>query len=187
MLPAALSAWFLLFAASGARGECPHLPFILRTESVLYYPCKNMHRPAFMGLENISVTAASARVSAVLPLLPLYKAAPEIDDPFLSEKPSGVSSGSLNYFITHPGNGNSRHPEENRLFEDLMQLIFLNGKNVFSSNNILLFKDARFFRSYYSIYIYIYTNFDDIERIESLKNIETVVPRINLTIRTGIQ
>jgi len=180
---AVLSVWFLLFTVSGVRGEDGHLPVNIQAESILYYPYKDIYTAVSTGFSKTPVAVASAFVPVFSPLLPLNKGTPVIDT-FLWQKPPGPVTGSLNYFIIHPGNGNSVSPEENRLFENLMKLILLNGKNPFSSNNILLFKKARFFRSYYSMYIHIYTNFDEIETIESLKNIESIVPGINLTLRT---
>jgi len=178
-----LSVWFLLFMVPGVRGENGYLPVNIQAESILCYPYKDIYTAAFTGFSKTPITAASAFVPAFSPLLPLNKSTPAIDA-FLWKKPPGSITGSLNYFIIHPENGNSVSPEENRLFKNLMKLMLFNGKNPFSSNNILLFKKARFFRSYYSIHIHIYTNFDEIETIKSLKNIESIVPGINLTLRT---
>ncbi len=182
---ASLVTWVFIFMAHGARGENWFDPAGIRTLSALYYPFQYLYSLGYVAGEDEAPSAPPVLVPAFPLLFPLNKITQGTYTRLLMEEPSESRIGNHNYLITQPINTKSESVPADRLIENIIQYISINGKNPFSSNKILLLKDAQFFRSYYNIYIYIYTNFDDVETLESLKNIDILVPRVNLTVRTG--
>jgi len=180
----ALVTW-LIFTAYGARAENRFVTEGIKTLSDPYYPFQDLYSLGFVAYEDETPSG----LPVLLPSSPLLflanNIAPGTHPRLLTAESSKSTIGNCNYFITQPINTKSESVQADRLIENIIRYISINGKNPFSSNKILLLKDAHFFRSYYNIYVYIYTNFDDVETLESLKNIDILVPRVNLTVRTG--
>lgn len=183
---AALAVWLFVFATAGAWGEDGYIPSGTRIETSPCYLSQDLFRSGLIASDDGISSVATILVPAFTPLFPSRKIVPWTCTAFLMEKSSESTIDSHNYLITQPVNVSGESAQSSNLIENLVQHIFTNGKTPFPFNKILLFKNARLFKSYYNIYIHIYTNFDDIETLESIKNIGTLIPRVNLTVRTGI-
>jgi len=75
--------------------------------------------------------------------------------------------------------------EESGDSSDFLDSIFmnlLNQKRPLKSNKILLLKNDAFLNTSYKIYIYVYTNIDDINSLNSLEDLPLLVPKIKLVV-----
>jgi hypothetical protein len=177
----AVAIWFFLLPVTGAW--CGNTQ-ICETSRTVQSTCTVLQDSLKPGFFSMQYTYSSLRppLPALQPLTPHSPSIVQSVAPVLSERPVRPRNETT---VIQPESTGEKHEKLPPLIENFLQ-IFNNGKNPFASNKIILIKDAPFLRSYFSIYIYIYTDFDEIDAFESLKNIGTIVPKLNLTIRLAI-